>query len=354
LSAQQAYDRGEPFQAKERLAEITRALRDLGLSKGMLGLDSSLPPLIDDPPMQAGATSAVSLSPPLSMGAGSSPLMYVGSVGGVEAGILPPTGGAKRAAELDEGPKKALKLTPPREMENGMNSSPGQSPPLGGLANTNGMPMNGFAPMASAPGGLNRPITSGLTGVHPPPLMHAHTFPGVLHAPHVSSPLAAMPYENGMGAASVSTMPPPESAPTAFQSEPGSTPPLPVDPYSSHILSQASLQGHHTGYHVSRPPSSHSMHSDESDDDSDEGHRHVKQEYGATGSNVSLGRGTNALRQTPPRPRGSLGSRPGDATPDMNASSTLAHSTNILPPELKSEVDRVFFKFLNRICSNCE
>ncbi|CAE6339303.1 unnamed protein product [Rhizoctonia solani] len=331
LSAQQAYDRGEPFQAKERLAEITRALRDLGLSKGMLGLDSSLPPLIDDPPMQAGATSAVSLSPPLSMGAGSSPLMYVGSVGGVEAGILPPTGGAKRAAELDEGPKKALKLTPPREMENGMNSSPGQSPPLGGLANTNG-----------------------LTGVHPPPLMHAHTFPGVLHAPHVSSPLAAMPYENGMGAASVSTMPPPESAPTAFQSEPGSTPPLPVDPYSSHILSQASLQGHHTGYHVSRPPSSHSMHSDESDDDSDEGHRHVKQEYGATGSNVSLGRGTNALRQTPPRPRGSLGSRPGDATPDMNASSTLAHSTNILPPELKSEVDRVFFKFLNRICSNLE
>ncbi|CAE6420747.1 unnamed protein product [Rhizoctonia solani] len=342
LSAQQAYDRGEPFAAKERLAEITRALRDLGLSKGVLGLDSNLPPLIDDSPIQAGATSAVSLSPPFSMG-------------GVEAGILPPVGGAKRAAELDEGPKKALKLTPPREMENGINPSPGQSPPLGGLTNINGMPMNGFAPMASAPGGLNRPIPSGLTGVHPPPLMHAHTFPGVLHAPHVSSPLAGMSYENGMGAPSVSAMSPPESAQAAFQSESASTPPLPVDPYNSHMLSQPPMQGHHTGYHVSRPPSSHSMHSDESDDDSDEGHRHVKQEHGVAGSNVSLGRSAIALRQTPPKPRGSLGgSRPGDATPEVNASSNLAHSTNILPPELKSEVDRVFFKFLNRICSNLE
>ncbi|KAF8710325.1 hypothetical protein RHS03_01804, partial [Rhizoctonia solani] len=355
LSAQQAYDRGEPFAAKERLAEITRALRDLGLSKGVLGLDSNLPPLIDDSPMQPGATNAVSLSPPLSIGAGSSPLMYVGSVGGVEVGISPSAGGAKRAAELDEGPKKALKLTPPREMENVINSSPGQSPPLGGLTNINGMPMNGFAPMATAPGGLNRPIPSGLTGTHPPPLMHAHTFPGVLHAPHVSSPLAGIPYENGMGATSVPTLPPPESATPAFPSEPNSTPPLPVDPYSSHILSQPPLQGHHTGYHVSRPPSPHSMHSDESDDDSDEGHRHVKQEHGVTGSNVSLGRNTIAPRQTPPRPRGSLGGgRPGDVTPEVNVPSTMAHSTNILPPELKSEVDRVFFKFLNRICSNLE
>ncbi|CAE6426537.1 unnamed protein product [Rhizoctonia solani] len=346
LSAQQALDRGEQFTVKERLAEITRALRDLGLSKGMLGLDG-LPSLVDD---SSGAASAPSLSPPLSMGAGSSPLMYVGSMGGVEAGIPPPTGGAKRAAELDEGPKKALKLTPPRDMENGINTSPGHSPPLGGPPNINGMPMHGFAPMVSAPGGLNRPIVaSGLTGAHPPPLMHAHTFPGGLHAPHVSSPLAGMSYENNMGAAALPTMHSPESAPPAFRSEPGSTPPLPVDPYNSHMFSQPPLQGHHAGYHASRSPS---MHSDESDDESDEGHRHVKQEYGAAGG--PLGRSTVAPRQTPPKPRGSLGGHPGDTTPEMNTSSTMAHSANILPPELKSEVDRVFFKFLNKICSNLD
>ncbi|CAE6441548.1 unnamed protein product [Rhizoctonia solani] len=354
LSAQQALDRGEQFAVKERLAEITRALRDLGLSKGVLGLDGVLPSLVDDSSIPNGAVSAPSLSPPL-MGAGSSPLMYVGSVGGVEAGIPPPTGGAKRAAELDEGPKKALKLTPPRDLENGINSSPGHSPPLGGPPNVNGMLMHGFAPMAFASGGLNRSVVaSGLAGAHPPPLMHAHTFPGGLHAPHVSSPLAGMSYENNMGATAVSTMPPPESALPAFRSEPGSTPPLQVDPYNSHMFSQPPMQGHHAGYHVSRPPSSLSMHSDESDDESDEGHRHVKQEYG-TASNVPLGRSTGAPRHTPPKPRGSLGGGyPGDATPEMNPSSTMAHSANILPPELKSEVDRVFFKFLNKICSNLE
>ncbi|KAG8715120.1 hypothetical protein FRC11_005646 [Ceratobasidium sp. 423] len=327
LSAQQALDRGESLAVKERLAEITRALRGLGL-----GLDGAgLPQLVDDSSIPTGAVSVPSLSPPLSMGAGSSPLMYVGSVGGVDAGIPPPTGGAKRAAELDEGPKKALKLTPPREMENGINSSPGNSPPLGGPPNANG-----------------------LTGIHPPPLMHAHTFPGGLHAPHVSSPLAGMPYENTMGG-SVPTMPPPESAPPAFRSEPLSTPPLQVDPYNSHMFSQPPLQGHHAGYHVSRPPSSRSMHSDESDDESDEGHRHVKQEHG-TGGNVLLGRSTVAPRQTPPKPRGSLGGgHPGDSTPEMGTTtSTMAHSANILPPELKSEVDRVFFKFLNKICSNLD
>ncbi|CAE7091929.1 unnamed protein product [Rhizoctonia solani] len=344
LSAQQALDRGEQFAVKERLAEITRALRDLGLSKGVLGLDGGLPSLVDDSSIPTGVVSAPSLSPPLSMGAGSSPLMYVGSVGAVEAGIPSTTGGAKRAAELDEGPKKALKLTPPRDVENGINSSPGHSPPLGGPPN--GMPMYGFAPMASAPGGLNRPfVASGLTGAHPPPLMHAHTFPGGSHAPHISSPLAGMSYENSMGAGVVPTMPP-EPAPPAFRSEPGSTPPLPVDPYNSHMFSQPPLQGHHAG--------SPSMHSDESDDESDEGHRHVKQEYGIA-NNMPMGRSTVGLRQTPPKPRGSLGGGyPGDATPEMNASSTMAHSANILPPELKSEVDRVFFKFLNKICSNLD
>ncbi|CAE6426972.1 unnamed protein product [Rhizoctonia solani] len=352
LSAQQALDRGEQYAVKERLTEITRALRDLGLSKGILGLESGLPSLVDDSSITTGGVNAASLSPPLSMGAGSSPLMYVGSVG-AEPGIPPATGGAKRAAELDEGPKKALKLTPPREMENGINPSPGHSPPLGGPPNINGMLMHGFAPMASAPGGLNRPIVaSGLTGIHPPPLMHAHTFPGGLHAPHISSPLAGMPYENNMAPAPVSTMPPPESAPPAFQNEPGSTPPLPVDPYNAHMFSQPPLQGHHPGYHVSRSPS---MHSDESDDESDEGHRHVKQEHGGNGGNVPFGRGNGAPRQTPPKPRGSLGGgRPGDATPEMGTSSTLAHSANILPPELKSEVDRIFFKFLNKICSNLD
>ncbi|CAE6436378.1 unnamed protein product [Rhizoctonia solani] len=326
LSAQQALDRGEQFAVKERLAEITRALRDLGLSKGVLGLDGVLPSLVDDSSIPTGAVSVPSLSPPLSLGPGSSPLMYVGNVGGVEAGISPSTGGAKRAAELDEGPKKALKLTPPRDLENGINTSPGHSPPLGGPPNVNG-----------------------LSGVHPPPLMHAHTFPGGLHAPHVSSPLAGMSYENNMGAPAV----PPESAPPAFRSEPGSTPPLPVDPYNSHMFSQPPLQGHHAGYCV-RPSSSPSMHSDESDDESDEGHRHVKQEHG-TGTNVPLGRSIVAPGQTPPKPRGSLGSgHPGDATLDMNTSSTMAHSANILPPELKSEVDRVFFKFLNKICSNLD
>ncbi|CAE6517108.1 unnamed protein product [Rhizoctonia solani] len=346
LSAQQALDRGESFAVKERLAEITRALRGLGLDLEGAGL----PPLVDDSSITTGAVSAASLSPPLSMGAGNSPLMYVGSVGGVEAGITPPTGGAKRAAELDEGPKKALKLTPPREMEDGINPSPGNSPPLGGPPNANGMPMHGFAPMASAPGGLNRPIVaSGLTGIHPPTMVHSHTFPGGLHAPHVSSPLAGMSYENTMGGPS--TMPPPESAPPAFRSEPVSAPPLQVDPYNSHMFSQPPLQGHHAGYPVSRPPSSHSMHSDSSDDESDEGHRHVKQEHG-TGP---LGRSTVALRQTPPKPRGSFGGgRPGDATPEMSTTSTMAHSANILPPELRSEVDRVFFKFLNKICSNLE
>ncbi|KAJ1309568.1 hypothetical protein OPQ81_006341 [Rhizoctonia solani] len=306
LSAQQALDRGEQFAVKERLAEITKVLRDLGL-----GLEGGLPALVDDSAIPTGAVSAPSV--------------------GAEVGIPPPAGGAKRAAELDEGPKKAPKLTPPRDMENGINPSPGNSPPLGGP-----------------------PSINGLTGIHPPPLMHAHTFPGGLHAPHVSSPLAGMSYESNMGAAPVSTMPPPESAPSVFPSEPGSTPPLPVDPYNSHMFPQAPLQGHHTGYHVSRPPSSHSMHSDESDDESDEGHRHVKQEHGATGSNVSLNRSTMAPRQTPPKPRGSLGGFPGDATPEMNPSTTTTHSANILPPELKSEVDRVFFKFLNKICSNLE
>ena len=89
------------------------------------------------------------------------------------------------------------------------------------------------------------------------------------------------------------------------------------------------------------------MHSDDSDYDSDDGgaHRHVKQEYGV---GILPGRGVVVPRQSPPKMRAG---RHGDTTPDTSA---LSHSANALPAELKGEVDRVFFKFLNRICSNCE
>lgn len=350
LSAQQALDRGERLAVHERLSEITKALRDLGT--GVLGLGGGLPPLVDQP-LPTGSTNAPSLSPPLSIGAGSSPLMYVGS-GGMDP--VPGSGNsAKRAAELDEGPKKALKLSPPREVEK-TSPSPGHSPPMGGVGPPNGIGLG----MGSGAGlGLNRMVAVGVSGMHPP-LMHAHTYPGGLHAPHVSSPLAAMQYESmgvGMGMAMA---PPLESAPS-FRSEP--TPPSMSDPasYLPHLqqpqqqhasyqqqMSQAQAQGHHghVGYHISRPSSSHSMRSDDSDYDSDDGaHRHVKQEHGVGGL---LGRSMVIPRQSLPKMR--LG-RPGDATPDTSA---LSHSANALPAELKGEVDRVFFKFLNRICSNCE
>ncbi|QRV85856.1 Formin-like protein 3 [Ceratobasidium sp. AG-Ba] len=316
LSAQQALDRGERLTFQERLAEITKTLRNLGT--GVLGLQSGgLPPLVDEE-LPTGAASAPSLSPPLSLGANSSPMMYVGEVG---------ANGAKRCAELDEGPKKAPKLSPPREMEKN-SPSPGHSPPMGVVAPPNG-----------------------LTGMHPP-LMHAHTFPGGLHAPHVSSPLAGLPYES-IGAAMGGAMgaPPMDSAPS-FRSEPSPPSMASADPVSyphMHAYPQSQTQGHHAhvGYQISRPSSSHSMHSDDSDCDSDDGHRHVKQEP-MTGLPLSLNRQAAVPRQSPPKTR--MG-RPGDATPDT---SMHAHSANALPTELKSEVDRIFFKYLNRICSNLD
>jgi hypothetical protein len=341
ISAQDALNRGERYTVQERLAEITKTLRNLGT--GVLGLEGGLPPLVDQE-LPTGTASVPSLSPPLSLGANSSPLMYMGG----DAGM---SNGAKRSAELDEGPKKALKLSPPRELEKN-SPSPGNSPPMGAMGPPNGMAMS-FGMGSGAGVGLNRPI-AGMTGMHPP-LMHAHTFPGGMHAPHVSSPLAGMSYENmgvGMGAG----VPPPlESAPS-FRSEPSPPSMSSVDPasYHPHMHSayqqqqQVQSQGHHAhaGYQISRPSSSHSMHSDESDYDSDDAgaHRHVKQEPGA---GMPLSRGA-APRQSPPKSR--MG-RSGDATPDT---STLAHSANALPAELKNEVDRVFFKFLNRICSNCK
>lgn len=311
----------------------------------MLGLDGGLPPLID-PQLPNGSMSAPSLSPPLSIGAGSSPLMYVG---GESSGNH-----AKRAAELDEGPKKAAKLSPPRDLER-TSPSPGHSPPMGATGPPNGMTMHSLGMGSGAGLGLNRTVAVGMTGMHPP-LMHAHTFPGGLHAPHVSSPLAAMPYDN-MGVGMGMPVAPPLESTQSFRSEP--TPPSMSDPASFHQHLQqqhtsyqqqmsGQAQGHHAhaGYHISRPSSSHSMHSDDSDYDSDDGgHRHVKQEYGV---GAPLGRGMMVPRQSPPKMRAG---RPGDSTPDTSA---LSHSANALPNELKGEVDRVFFKFLNRICSNCE
>ncbi|KAG8743901.1 hypothetical protein FRC10_011191 [Ceratobasidium sp. 414] len=333
LSAQEALDRGERFTVQERLAEITKTLRNLG--SGVLGLQGGLPPLVDEE-LPTGATSAPSLSPPLSLGANPSPMMYVGADG--------TPNGAKRAAELDEGPKKAPKLSPPREIVDKNSPSPGHSPPMGVMGPPNGMVVDGLGMGSGAGMGLNRPI-AGLTGMHPP-LMHAHTFPGGLHAPHVSSPLAGFTYESIDSAMGVA--PPLESAPS-FRSEP-SPPGMTADPASFHphlhTYTQP-VQGHHAhaGYHISRPSSSHSNRSDDSDCDSDDAHRHVKQEPNA-GMPLGLSRGVH--RQSPPKTR--MG-RPGDATPDT---STHAHSANALPAELKNEVDRVFFKFLNRICSNLE
>ncbi|KAG8721109.1 hypothetical protein FRC08_015603 [Ceratobasidium sp. 394] len=307
LSAQEALDRGERFAVQERLAEITKTLRNLGT--GVLGLQGGLPPLVDEE-LPTGTASAPSLSPPL-MGANSSPMMYVGAE----------PNGAKRAAELDEGPKKAPKLSPPREMVEKNSPSPGHSPPMGVVGPSNG-----------------------LTGMHPP-LMHAHTFPGGMHAPHVSSPLAGLPYES-IGSA-MGVAPPLDPAPS-FRSEP-SPPGLASDPasFNPHLAYPPPVQGHqtHAGYHISRPSSSHSNRSDDSECDSDDGHRHVKQEPNV-GMPLSMSRAVAVPRQSPPKTR--MG-RPGDATPD-----THAHSANALPAELKHEVDRVFFKFLNKICSNLE
>ncbi|KAG8772775.1 hypothetical protein FRC12_002905 [Ceratobasidium sp. 428] len=317
ISAQEAFDRGETLTVQERLAEITKTLRNLGT--GVLGLQGGLPPLMDEE-LPTGSASAPSLSPPLSLGVNSSPLMYVGGE----------PNGAKRAGEPNEGPKKALKLSPPREMEKN-SPSPGHSPPMGVVGPPNG-----------------------LTGMHPP-LLHAHTFPGGLHAPHVSSPLAGLPYESigsAMGGAGM-VAPPLDSAPS-FRSEPSPPAMASADPASfhpqMHTYAPQPVQGHHThpGYHISRPSSSHSNRSDDSDCDSDDGHRHVKQEPNV-GMPLSLSRGAVVPRQSPPH-KSRLG-RPGDATPDA---STHAHSANALPAELKNEVDRVFFKFLNKICSNLE
>ncbi|KAG9127527.1 hypothetical protein FRC07_012680 [Ceratobasidium sp. 392] len=341
ISAQEALDRGETFTVQERLAEITKTLHNLGT--GVLGLQGGLPSLVDEE-LPTGAASAPSLSPPLSLGVNSSPMMYVG-------GEVGAPNGAKRAAEPNEGPKKALKLSPPREMEKN-SPSPGHSPPMGVMGPPNGMVVNGLGMGSGAGMGLNRPI-AGLTGMHPP-LMHAHTFPGGLHAPHVSSPLAGLPYESigsAMGGANM-VAPPLDSAPS-FRSEPSPPTMASADPASFHPHLQTyapqPVQGHHThpGYHISRPSSSHSNRSDDSDCDSDDGQRHVKQEPNV-GMPLSMSRGVVVPRQTPPKMR--MG-RPGDATPDA---STHAHSANALPAELKNEVDRVFFKFLNKICSNLE
>ncbi|KAG9098493.1 hypothetical protein FRC06_006342 [Ceratobasidium sp. 370] len=334
LSAQEALDRGERFTVQERLAEITKTLRNLGT--GVLGLQGGLPPLVDEE-LPTGAASVPSLSPPLSLGANSSPMMYVGADG--------TPNGAKRSAELDEGPKKAPKLSPPREITEKNSPSPGHSPPMGAAGPPNGTVVDGLGISSGAGMGLNRPI-AGLTGMHPP-LMHAHTFPGGLHAPHVSSPLAGLQYES-IGSA-MGVAPPLDSAP-AYRSEP-SPPCMTSDPASfhPHLTYTQPVQGHHThaGYHISRPSSSHSNRSDDSDCDSDDGHRHVKQEPNV-GMSLSLSKGVAIPRQSPPKTR--MG-RPGDSTPDT---ATYAHSANALPAELKHEVDRVFFKFLNKICSNLE
>ncbi|KAG8689001.1 hypothetical protein FRC11_004315, partial [Ceratobasidium sp. 423] len=67
---------------KERLAEIMRALQVLSLGLS----DGTLPLLVDDSSIPTGAVNIASLGSPLSLRAGSSPLMYIGNVRGAGAG----------------------------------------------------------------------------------------------------------------------------------------------------------------------------------------------------------------------------------------------------------------------------
>lgn len=208
----------------------------------------------------------------------------------------------KRAAEPDEGPRKALKPNPPHEIRKSGSSSSSYSSALPSV--TPSMIMNDVTSMASAPASV--PSAPDSVVMRPlPPLMHAHTFSEGFHASYPSLSPATMSHGN-MGVAE-GTLP---------SSEP--TPPL-----------MAQTQGRRLC------PSSHLTRSN----DSDEVQRHLEQE------DVAI------LRQTPPKAR--MDTRSGNSTPSTSSTS-LSHSANVLEPELKSEVDRVFFKFLNRICSNCE
>lgn len=252
-------------------------------------------------------------------------------------------------------------------------------PPSLNVATANGRASSDFTPPASA---SHQPVSGHVTsfgpspeswGEHPGPFApsHQHTLSGsrlngdvemkniiIGGPPAFASPAAGFP---SLPATAPLTSPPAATvAPSLLQGGPRgsrsnslSNPPT-GDPFAFGVpVSEATIDERAEWVNVSRPDTgfsrSHSPVSSDDDDDSELGSPSHSR-YRAR--NGSVGEGNNSFSR--PLPRRVLVNRTStdNFSSGMGTNGSSNHS-NEVPQEYRAEVDRIFFEFLNKICSNC-
>jgi hypothetical protein len=260
-------------------------------------------------------------------------------------------------------------------------SIPLNFPPSLNVAAANGRASSDFTPPASA---SHQPVSGhvgsfghspGSWGEHPGPFAssHRHTLSGsrlngdvemkniiIGGPPAFASPAAG--FHSLPTTAPLTTPPAATVAPSLLQSGPRgsrsnslSNPPT-GDPFAFGVPVTEATIDERAEYRVnaSRPDTgfsrSHSPISSPDDDDDSEAGSPSHSHYRAR--NDSVGEGNHPFSR--PLPRRVLVNRTStdNFNSGMGANGTSSHS-NEVPQEYRPEVDRIFFEFLNKICSNC-